>query len=100
MEFIKQLWETSGAFRIVLCLMVVGAILALSATDPSAPAVDNEPTVVDKVRDSIPLGTTGPLDKAGAAADGVLDVFNSGVQAAGKGVEAADRTLDDVLNRP
>lgn len=98
MDYIKQVWASSGVVRALVCFIAAGCALAL-ATAERPPAEDVPPAstgVVDRVRGWLPWGGRPTIkDRADKTAGRILDHVDRGLDKVGQVFDRAEQRSGD-----
>lgn len=100
MEFVKQVWNSSGTFRVVVSVIAVGAALIIATGDGGAqpPATaDGSPSgkVVNELKKHLPGGGPSLPGRANKTADKVWDVFDKTLDRTADAIEGTLKTPEE-----
>ncbi len=99
MEFVKQVWNSSGTFRVVVSVIAVGAALIIATGDGGAqpPKTDDTSSggVVDALKRRLPGSGQSLPGRATKTADKVLDVFDKTLDRTADAIEGTLKTPEE-----
>jgi hypothetical protein len=105
MEYLKQLWDNSAAFRIVVCIMAAACALAIATADPSgisspsAQIQSSAGSMADQLKQRLPSTPGGVIGEAQKTAETTLGVVNKSISTAEKGVDLAGNVIDEISRK-
>ena len=100
MEFVKQVWNSSGTFRVIVSVIAVGAALIIATGDggaqpPKSADDTSSGSVVDDFKKRLPGGGQSLPGRVDKTARKALDVFDKTLDRTADAIEGTLKTPEE-----